>query len=269
MLKRTFLLIILFYSSYCFSQDTPKGIFDTIINDAEIFFSDGFSFYTYPLRMSESEIILTAGVGLGTYFMLDNDDNLRLKFGVEVEKYDNNFWRLFEYYGVVEYAELAGAATYGLGLLTDNGEIRKVGRMIVQSLTYSGLTAMMIRMITGRKRPPFSDDPVNFIGFTTNNDYQSFPSGHVTVAFALSTVLAEYFDSPFSRLGFYGIATLSAVERLINSQHWFTDVTLGALLGIAGGIHVISEEYKRENKIQNKISIRPTLNGISLQISLN
>ncbi|MCW8850491.1 MAG: phosphatase PAP2 family protein [Melioribacteraceae bacterium] len=269
MIKYIILLSVLFFNFNSFSQDKPKDMFDIIINDAEIFFLDGFSFYTYPLRMNESELIVTAGLGVGTYFMLDNDDNLRSKFGVEVEKYDNNFWKLFEYYGVVEYAEIAGAATYGVGLLTSNTEVRTVGRMIVQSLTYSGLTAMMIRMITGRKRPPYSDDPVNFIGFTTNNDYQSFPSGHVTVAFALSTVLAEYFDSPLSRLGFYGIASLSAIERLINSQHWFTDVALGALLGIAGGIHVINEEYKRNNHIQNRISIRPTLNGISLQISLN
>lgn len=269
MIKKSILLFILFYSSNYFCQDKPNDIFGILMKDAEIFFVDGYSFYTYPLRMNETEWLATAGFGLGTYFMLDLDDNLRKKFGYEVEKYENDFWELFEFYGVVEYAELAGAATYGFGLLTKNSEVRKVGRMVVQSLTYSGLTAMFIRMIAGRKRPPYSDDPKKFIGFTTNNDYQSFPSGHVTVAFALSTVLAEYFDTPLSRIGFYSVASLSAIERLINSQHWFTDVTLGALLGIAGGIHVINEQSKRDNNIKNRISIRPTLNGISLQIKLN
>ena len=262
-----FLLILISSTNYC--QKSTNNIFDTILKDTEIFFEDGLSFYTYPLRMNETEWLGTAGVGIGTYFMLNNDDDLRLKFGTEVDKYDNDFWKVIESVGVVQYVEFAGAATYGVGLLTNNSEIRKVGRMVVQSLTYSGLTAMFIRMIAGRKRPIYSDDPRNFIGFTTNNSYQSFPSGHVTVAFAFSTVLAEYIDTPLSRIGFYSIASLSAIERLINSQHWFTDVALGALVGIAGGIHVLNEESKRNNKITSRLSIRPTFNGISLQIRLN
>ena len=266
---RYFLLLLLLISSTNYCQNNSDNIFDTILKDSEIFFVDGLSFYTYPLRMDGSEWLTTAGIGLGTYLMLGYDDNLRLKIGSEVGRYENDFWNIFESYGVVQYAEIAGVATYGIGLLTNNSEIRKAGRMVVQSLTYSGLTAMLIRIIAGRKRPTYSDDPLDFITFTTNNSYQSFPSGHVTVAFALSTVMAEYIDTPLSRIGFYSIAGLSAIERLINSQHWFTDVVLGALLGIAGGIHVINEEAKRNDKITRRVSITPTLNGINLQIRLN
>lgn len=267
-LKQIFIALLFTVSNY-FPQSNSDNYFDTIVKDAEIFFIDGYSFFTFPLRMNESQWLTTAGVGLGTFFMLENDDNLREKFGYEVEKYQSNFWRAFEYYGVVQFAELAGAATYGIGLFTNDDDIRIVGRMVVQSLTYSGLSAMLIRMIAGRKRPPFSDDPTNFIGFTTDNSYQSFPSGHVTVAFALSTVLAEYIDTPASRIGFYSLAGLAATERLINSQHWFTDVALGAFVGILGGLHVINEESKRNSSVKNKLSIIPTLNGISVRISLN
>ncbi|MCP5062744.1 MAG: phosphatase PAP2 family protein [Ignavibacteriae bacterium] len=137
--------------------------------------------------------------------------------------------------------------------------------MIVQSLTYSGLTAMFVRMIAGRKRPPFTNDHLDFNGFETNNSFQSFPSGHTTVAFAFSTVLAEYFDTPWARIGFYGMAGLSAAERLLNDKHWFSDVTLGALLGIAGGLHVISEEKNRKKKTRIGLTISPTFNGISFQ----
>ena len=269
MIKRTILLIILISCYNYYGQDNSENIFDTIAKDAEIFFEDGYSFYTYPLRMNESEWLTTAGMGIGTYFLIHNDDNLRNKFGTDVGKYQNDFWKSFEYYGVVQFAEITGAATYGVGLLVNDREIRTVGRMLVQSLTYSGLTAMFIRMIAGRKRPSVTDDPYKFIGFTSNNTYQSFPSGHVTVAFAFSTVLAEYFNTPLSRVGFYSLGTLSAIERLINSQHWFTDVALGALVGIAGGIHVINEEARRNSKSKSRLTIKPTFNGISLQYSLN
>jgi len=74
---------------------------------------------------------------------------------------------------------------------------------------------------------------------------------------------------PWSRIGFYGIAGLAATERLLNNEHWFTDVSLGALLGIAGGLHVINEENKRGKKDNSRISIQPTFNGINFRYRLN
>jgi membrane-associated phospholipid phosphatase len=180
------------------------------------------------------------------------------------------FWNATEAYGVVQYAEAVGSAIYIYGLIVEDPKTRTLGRMVVQSLTYSGLTAMFIRMIAGRKRPPFTDDPINFLGFTTDNNYQSFPSGHTTVAFALSTIMAEYLDSPWSRIGFYSIAGLSAVERLINSQHWFSDVAIGASLGIISALHVLKEESNRKNSLsKSRLSVFPSLNGFTFQYRLN
>jgi membrane-associated phospholipid phosphatase len=270
-MKKSFLLFFIIIPLFFINAQNTKKLnyFETILYDAEILLVDGASFYTYPLRMNESEWLLAGGIGIGTYLLIRNDDHIRKRIGTEVDRYDNNFWRVIESSGVVQYAEIAGAATYAVGLFSKNNDVRVLGRMLVQSLTYSGLTAMFIRMIAGRKRPSLTDDPTDFIGFTSNNSFQSFPSGHVTVAFAFSTVLAEYFDSPWSRIAFYGLAGLSATERLINSQHWFADVTLGALVGIAGGIHVINEESKRSNGEKSRLTIQPTFNGISFKYRLN
>ncbi len=264
------LLLYLFSISHYFAQPKEElNYLETIISDVEISFIDAGTFITYPLRMSSTEWIATAGISAGSYYLIHNDDKIRNKINTDVDQFESGFWEFFENYGVVQYAELAGAAVYGVGLFAENDEVRTLGRMIIQSLTYSGATAMFIRMIAGRKRPPFTDDPLNFIGFTTNNSYQSFPSGHTTVAFALSTVLAEYFDSPWSRIGFYGIAGLSATERLINNEHWFSDILLGAALGIVSGIHVINEEAKRKKGSLSKLSIQPTFNGLNFRYSLN
>ena len=264
------ILIFLFLLNHSIAQQKDKlNYLETIISDVEISLIDAGTFITYPLRMSGTEWIATAGIGAGSYYLINNDDKIRNKINTEVDQFESNFWGIFEAYGVVQYAELAGATVYGVGLFAENDEVRTLGRMIIQSLTYSGVSAMFVRMIAGRKRPPYTDDPLNFIGFTTNNSYQSFPSGHTTVAFALSTVLAEYFDSPWSRIGFYGIAGLSATERLINNEHWFSDILLGAALGVVSGIHVINEEAKRKNSKLSKLSIQPTFNGINFRYSLN
>ena len=270
MKKIQILILIILTSTNLFSQQKQNlNYLETILYDTEIFFVDGASFFTYPLRMNQSEWLTAAGLGLGTYIMVQNDNHIKYLIGTDVNEFDNEFWSIFENYGVVQLAEIAGVATYSVGLFSKNDKVRKLGRMIIQSLTYSGLMAMLIRMTAGRKRPPYTSDHHNFIGFTTNNSFQSFPSGHTTVAFALSTVLAEYFDSPWSRIGFYGLAGLAATERLINSEHWFTDIALGALVGIAGGIHVIKQESDRESASKSRLSIMPSYNGINFQYRLN
>ena len=270
MIKYILLLLFFFLFEHTACQTKKSdNFFNTILDDAEIFFEDGFSFYTYPLNMSLSNWGTAAGIGVATYGLVHSDDYMRNRIGKDIDQYKSDFWIFFEKYGVIQYAEIAGAATYAVGLFSDEDEVRILGRMMVQSLTYSGLTTMFIRMIAGRKRPPFTDDNLDFSGFETDNRFQSFPSGHVTVAFAFSTVLAEYFDTPWSRIGFYGLAGLASAERLINSQHWVSDIALGALVGIAGGIHVINEESKRQNGKKSRLSIKPSFGGINLRYSLN
>ena len=270
LVKSFFLFFLILSPNFTFSQEVAKnGYLNTFLNDTEIFFADGYNFYTYPLRMSSSDFLITAGISAGTYGLIQSDDFLRQRIGTGIDRYKSDFWIFFEKYGVIQYAEIAGAATYIVGFLSDQDNVRTLGRMMVQSLTYSGLTTMFIRMIAGRKRPPFTDNHLDFSGFETDNKFQSFPSGHVTVAFAFSTVLAEYFDTPWSRIGFYGLAGLASAERLINTQHWFSDVALGALVGIAGGIHVINEESKRQNGKKSKLIIQPKLGGINLRYYLN
>ncbi|MEE9429900.1 MAG: phosphatase PAP2 family protein [Melioribacteraceae bacterium] len=267
MKKTYFFFYLLFLTQLVFSQSKKEhGFFDNFISDTEIFFADGGSFITYPLGMNKTQWLVTAGIGLGTYLLVRNDDYFQERIGRRnMPKLESGVWVFAKEFGVIQYAELAGAATYTFGYLTKNDDVRVLGRMIVQSLTYSGLTAMFVRMIAGRKRPPFTNNHLEFSGFESNNSFQSFPSGHTTVAFAFSTVLAEYFDTPWTRIGFYGLAGLTATQRLLNGEHWFSDVALGTLLGIASGLHVISEEKNRTKKDKTGLTISPTFNGINFQ----
>ena len=124
---------------------------------------------------------------------------------------------------------------------------------------------MAARIIAGRERPYSEKGPWKFTIWNFDNEVQSFPSGHTTVAFALSTVLAEHFGTVWSRIGFYGFASLTAYARVLNNQHWFSDVIVGALIGISGGIHVLAREESRNNIGEHSsLSVYPSINGISL-----
>ncbi len=67
-------------------------------------------------------------------------------------------------------------------------------------------------------------------------DNESFPSGHAAVAFAGATVLDKEYRhvSPWISVAGYGVATLTAIDRIRRNRHHWGDVMVGAGIGILG-----------------------------------
>ena len=65
-------------------------------------------------------------------------------------------------------------------------------------------------------------------------DLRSFPSGHTAVTmFSAHVMYKEYKDvSPWICVGGYLMATSTGVLRMINNAHWFSDVIMGAGIGL-------------------------------------
>lgn len=63
---------------------------------------------------------------------------------------------------------------------------------------------------------------------------RSFPSGHTAVTFWSAHVMfKEYNDcSPWISVGGYLMATTTGVFRMLNDAHWFSDVIMGAGIGL-------------------------------------
>lgn len=66
---------------------------------------------------------------------------------------------------------------------------------------------------------------------TTNN---SWPSGHTATSFMAATMLhMEYgWRSPWWSIGGYTIATCTGLSRILNNDHWMSDIIGGAAIGI-------------------------------------
>ncbi|MGM9701738.1 MAG: phosphatase PAP2 family protein [Prevotella sp.] len=69
-----------------------------------------------------------------------------------------------------------------------------------------------------------------------HSDRRSFPSGHAALAFAGATALHKEYGhvSPWLSVGGYGVATLTAVDRVLRDRHHWYDVVAGAAIGVAG-----------------------------------
>jgi len=62
----------------------------------------------------------------------------------------------------------------------------------------------------------------------------SFPSGHTTQAFAAATIFSKEYGhrSPWYSVGAYTVATTVGAMRILNNRHWFSDVVVGAGIGM-------------------------------------
>ncbi|HET9135911.1 MAG TPA: phosphatase PAP2 family protein, partial [Candidatus Kapabacteria bacterium] len=109
--------------------------------------------------------------------------------------------------------------------------------------------------------------PYDFHPFTTNDDRNSLPSGHTTVAFAISSVLAARIDHPLASILLYGAATCTAFSRMYHDRHWFSDTFLGAAIATSTGLWVVKRDEDRSAgsaQTENKLLISPGLGSVSL-----
>ncbi len=266
------LTILLLNKSFAQADLSNTSIWNDFYEDGTIFLKDGASYFTYPLHASKNDWLLFTGLTAATYGMIHTDEWVKDHVGRKTTlTLNHDFWDVPTTYGIVAYSNIAALSTYTVGLLTREKEVRKIGRMLFQSLSYSGITEMGLRMLVERTRPYYNKGQWDFRMFTTNNEFQSFPSGHTCVAFAFSTVLAEYFDTIYSRIGFYGFAGLTAFARVYNNQHYLSDVFFGALVGISGGLHTVAQEKKRNNPNyqESRLELIPSFDKISLVYWLN
>ncbi len=217
-----------------------------------------------PFRRGGINWWSVGGVAAATGGVMLLDEKIRESIGVPGrEDYNRDVWDIPTLYGDGIGVLTAGAGIYLAGLASGEKDVRTTGRMVVEGLLSSAIATYSLRFITGRSRPFTGDGPGRFGWFGTSHAHQSFPSGHTTAAFALSTVLAERIGTTWSRIGFYSVATWTAVSRVKNDRHWGSDVVLGAAIGFSAGLAAVRGE-ERGGGESHGLEILPTGGGVML-----
>ena len=92
----------------------------------------------------------------------------------------------------------------------------------------------------------------------SSNAFQSMPSGHTAEAFLAATIVNKEFryKSPWYGIGAYALATTVGIYRVINDQHWESDVLVGAGLGMLSANVVYATHQHRWGR--NAVCFTPT-----------
>ncbi len=150
-----------------------------------------------------------------------------------------------EAWGNLRTMQYATLGLYFGGLVSGSDGIRVTGRLMGEALLLAGLPAITLQYGLGRSRPYSGKGAWDYNFFEWSNEYQSLPSGHATVAFAISTVLAKRIDRTWASVPLYAMAGLSALSLGWSNQHWPSDLLIGAALGYLAGSFVVEREEER------------------------
>lgn len=126
-------------------------------------------------------------------------------------------------------------------------------------------TTYLLKAVAGRERPNETTDPNSW-----RKGGSSFPSLHVSAAFAIGTSFAESGTEGGSRwltrtLG-YGIAGYTTYERVKHNAHWLSDAVAGMAVGTATGLFVVHRTYR--NSALSGLAVEPLPGGMLVSYHL-
>ncbi len=130
---------------------------------------------------------------------------------------------------------------------------KKNWRMVLYSLICAFVSrfiiASFVRLLWFRPRP-FVENSVNLL-VSHNPNEASFPSGHASFYFALSTVV--YLHNKKLGIFFYIFTILMTLSRVFIGIHWPSDILAGAVIGIFVGWlgNKLIVKFLKKKEIQN------------------
>lgn len=160
-----------------------------------------------------------------------------------------------------------GGGLYAAGKLVDEPGVAEVGLRTTEAIVVATLATGVAKVLIGRARPAASPDHPFDVAFGRgfrSDEFQSFPSGHTSAAFAAAAAITTEVGHRAPELkaatgvALYGTAALVGVSRLYRNAHWASDVVIGAAVGSFAGWKIVHYHRTHPNtRIDRALLDRP------------
>lgn len=209
-------------------------------------------------------LYLVAATG-GTLLLLSNVDDTLTDGAIDLAEGAGSTTRRFaNEIGNIKTVRPAALMIFLGSLLSESTRLQDAAFTSLEAILLSNLITNALKTAVGRARPTENKGEQHFSPFSGS---RSFPSGHATTVFAFTTPwLLYYRTAPTYVLFALGIGT--ALTRMIDEAHWFSDVLVGTGIGLTTGA-LLTRRHRRE---QAGVSVTPVVAagraGVSLRIRL-
>jgi membrane-associated phospholipid phosphatase len=151
----------------------------------------------------------------------------------------------------VSTAGLIGtAATVGglylYGVAKHDNHAHEAGMLGTESFVDTLLLYGLTNVIAGRARPDAGNHHGDF--FVDHTFDTSFPSGHSSLTWSMTTVLADEYPSTKSQLFWYAVGSTVSITRVVGRKHFTSDVIVGTAMGYLIGRYVFHAHGHHRSK---------------------
>ncbi|MBU6301748.1 MAG: phosphatase PAP2 family protein [Verrucomicrobia bacterium] len=135
---------------------------------------------------------------------------------------------------LAQYNIVIVIALWGIGRVRRSRYLQKLALVTFMTTVLAGAFCNLLRFPIGRARPHTGESHLTFKGPQFQARYHGFPSGHTSTAFG--TAVPLLIAVPEVGVPATAFAAAMAWARVYDKQHYPTDVTVGAIIGIIAGI---------------------------------
>ncbi len=225
------------------------------------FLDDARDYATSPLRWKSDDWQWAAGTVASIAAAYTADERVRAHFA------DPNGSQMGDPHSVRDAAPTIALTlgTLAFGALRHDETERRTAYDMMEAIALGSASSFVFKSAVARTRPDSTSDRSAW-----GRGGDSFPSGHVTAAFAAAQVFAD--SRPPGewhwRALAYSLAAATAYARVSDNMHWTSDVVAGAALGIATGRFVSGRD---DGARQPRVSfwVAPLDHGAMLSFSLD
>ena len=231
------------------SQKSKEPFVENLISPeyGKLVLDDAWHVLSSPARWNKKDW-LVAGLGTGAVVAVGAwaDKPLQKELQKHTSKSNDDFAKAVQPFGAeYSFAVLGVFEVGGLAFHDDNARATAQDGL-ASSVVAAGIITPSLKLIVGRSRPSGDKGAHDFHPFSSN---ASFPSGHATQAFAVASVIAEHYDSPFIKVGSYGVASMVGYARMERNAHWASDVLAGAIIGTVVGRTIVHFNHEERYEI--------------------
>jgi membrane-associated phospholipid phosphatase len=245
----TFILCICL-SARCSAGSDKNGV-ESLDGLVKHFYQDSKHVLTSPLHWKQNDLVLFTTLSISTLelMLLDRDSQKIIQRNrTSVTNRISNWTDRYTKW--VANSTIGGL--YLSGLVFHDQKFKETALLCLESVTLSGGITQSLKHLIGRSRPLGNKGSFNFdpLKFPPPFYSLSFPSGHATTAFALSSVIAEQYRSWVVKLISYSFASVASLGRVNNNFHFLSDVFWGGVIGTSVG-RCLVKFHKEEDKKSN------------------
>lgn len=222
-----------------------------------------------PGRWHGKDWMKLGGIVVGTAALTLADDPIRQFWQNQSSSFLDGVNTVGYHYGKPYSAIGFTGGFYLAGLIFRDEWLRETGLILATSLFSAGAIERTLKPLVGRARPSTGVGNYEVAFFTDKAGYHSFPSGHASMAFTISMVVARRTNSVPVKVIFYGLAASTAVCRLYSDAHWISDVAFGGTVAWfcadAALRRLAENKYKHVGGKQFQWKVYPQISGLTIR----